>query len=106
MPAIEQAVNIPLLHVAQATADAVKKQGMDTVGLLGTHFTMIDGFYTDFMGTQGVKTLVPTTAEQDEIHRIIFDELCKNKILPESARYFCDVISRLNQAGAAGIILA
>ena len=105
LPAIEQAVNIPLLHVAQATADAVKKQGMDTVGLLGTHFTMSDGFYTDFMETQGVKTIVPTTAEQDEIHRIIFDELCKNQILPESVRYFCDVISRLKQAGAAGIIL-
>ena len=54
LPAIEQAVNIPLLHVAQSTADAVKKQGMDTVGLLGTRFTMSDGFYTDFMETQGV----------------------------------------------------
>lgn len=105
LPAIEQAVNIPLLHVAQATADAVKKQGMDTVGLLGTRFTMSDGFYTDFMETQGVKTIVPTAAEQDEIHRIIFDELCKNQILPESVRYFCDVINRLKQAGAAGIIL-
>lgn len=104
-PAIEQAVNIPLLHVAQATADAVKKQGMDTVGLLGTRFTMSDSFYTDFMETQGVKTIVPTAAEQNEIHRIIFDELCKNQILPESACYFCDVINRLKQAGAAGIIL-
>ena len=66
---------------------------------------MSDGFYTDFMETQGVKTIVPTAAEQDEIHRIIFDELCKNQILPESVRYFCDVISRLKQAGAAGIIL-
>ena len=75
MPAIEQAVNIPLLHMAQTTADALKKQGMDTVGLLGMRFTMSDGFYTDFMATLGVKTIVPTDAEQDEIHRIIFDEL-------------------------------
>jgi len=75
LPAIEQAVNIPLLHMAQATADALKKQGMDTVGLLGMRFTMSDGFYTDFMETQGVKTIVPTDAEQDEIHRIILDEL-------------------------------
>ena len=66
-----QAVNIPLLHVAQATADAVKKQGMDTVGLLGTRFTLSIGFYTDFMGTQGVKTIVPTAAEQDEIHTLV-----------------------------------
>jgi aspartate racemase len=105
LPAIKQAVNIPLLYVAQATTDAVKKQGMDMVGLLGTRFTMSDGFYTDFMGTQGVKTIVSTDADQDEIHRIIFDELYKNQILPGSALYFCDVISRLKQAGAAGIIL-
>ena len=61
--------------MAQATADALKKQGMDTVGLLGMRFTMSDGFYTDFMETQGVKTIVPPDAEQDEIHRIILDEL-------------------------------
>ena len=61
--------------MAQTTADALKKQGMDTVGLLGMRFTMSDGFYTDFMETQGVKTIVPTDAEQDEIHRIILDEL-------------------------------
>ena len=105
LPAIEQAVNIPLLHVAQSTADAVKKQGMDTVGLLGTRFTMSDGFYTERMAAQGVQTLVPGGAEQDEIHRIIFEELCLNQIKSESAAYFHNAIGRLKDAGAQGVIL-
>ena len=81
-PAIEQAAGIPLLHVVDATAAAIKRQGLSAVGLLGTRFTMSDGFYTERMGSQGVKTIAPTAAEQDEIHRIIFDELCLNRIRP------------------------
>ena len=104
-PAIEAAVKIPLLHIVDATAAAVKRQGLDTVGLLGTRFTMSDGFYTERMAAQGVQTLVPDGAEQDEIHRIIFEELCLNRIRPESARYFYDVIGRLKNEGAQGVIL-
>lgn len=104
-PAIEQAAGIPLLHVVDATAAAIKRQGLSAVGLLGTRFTMSDGFYTERMGSQGVKTITPTAAEQDEIHRIIFDELCLNRIRPESARYFYDVIGRLKNEGAQGVIL-
>ena len=104
-PAIEQAADIPLLHVAQATADALKKQGMDKVALLGTRFTMSDGFYTEFMEQQGIRTTVPNTEEQDDIHRIIFEELCIGRILPESARRFCDIIGRLKNQGAQGVIL-
>ena len=96
-PAIEQAAGIP--------AAAIKRQGLSAVGLLGTRFTMSDGFYTERMGSQGVKTIVPTADEQDEIHRIIFDELCLNRIRPESARYFYDVIGRLKNEGAQGVIL-
>ena len=104
-PAIEQAAGIPLLHVVDATAAAIKRQGLSAVGLLGTRFTMSDGFYTERMGSQGVQTITPTAAEQDEIHRIIFDELCLNRIRPESARYFYDVIGRLKNEGAQGVIL-
>ncbi|MDO4878606.1 MAG: aspartate/glutamate racemase family protein [Neisseria sp.] len=104
-PAIVQAADIPLLHVVDATAAAVKRQGLSAVGLLGTRFTMSDGFYTESMVSQGVRTVVPSAAEQDEIHRIIFDELCKNRILPESARYFYEVIRRLQGQGAQGVIL-
>ena len=104
-PAIEQAAGIPLLHVVDATAAAIKRQGLSAVGLLGTRFTMSDGFYTERMGSQGVQTITPTAAEQDEIHRIIFDELCLNRIRSESARYFYDVIGRLKNEGAQGVIL-
>lgn len=104
-PAIEQAAGIPLLHVVDATAAAIKRQGLSAVGLLGTRFTMSDGFYTERMVSQGVQTIAPTAAEQDEIHRIIFDELCLNRIRPESARYFYDVIGRLKNEGAQGVIL-
>ena len=104
-PAIEQAAGIPLLHVVDATAAAIKRQGLSAVGLLGTRFTMSDGFYTERMSSQGVQTITPTAAEQDEIHRIIFDELCLNRIRPESARYCYDVIGRLKKEGAQGVIL-
>ena len=104
-PAIEQAAGIPLLHVVDATAAAIKRQGLSAVSLLGTRFTMSDGFYTERMGSQGVQTITPTADEQDEIHRIIFDELCLNRIRPESARYFYDVIGRLKNEGAQGVIL-
>ena len=93
------------LHVVDATAAAIKRQGLSAVGLLGTRFTMSDGFYTERMGLQGVQTIAPTAVEQDEIHRIIFDELCLNRIRPESARYFYNVIGRLKNEGAQGVIL-
>ena len=104
-PAIERAVRIPLLHIVDATAAAIKQQGLHTVGLLGTRFTMSDGFYTERMATQGVHTIVPSETEQDEIHRIIFEELCRNQIQAASAQYFQNVIGSLKTQGAQGIIL-
>lgn len=104
-PEIERSVGIPLLHVVDATAAAVKKCGLDKVGLLGTRFTMSDGFYTQRMTGQGISVCVPSENEQQEIHRIIFEELCLNRILPQSARYFQEVIGRLKTAGAQGVIL-
>ena len=104
-PAIEQAVSIPLLHIVDATAEAIKQQGLHTVGLLGTRFTMSDGFYTERMAAQGVNTIVPSEAEQNEIHRIIFEELCRNQIQAASAHYFQNVIGSLKTQGAQGVIL-
>ena len=104
-PAIERAVRIPLLHIVDATAEAIKQQGLHTVGLLGTRFTMSDGFYTERMATQGVHTIVPSEAEQNEIPRIIFEELCVNKIQAASAQYFQNVIGSLKTQGAQGVIL-
>ena len=102
---IAAAISVPFLHILDAVAQAARAQGSTTVGLLGTRFTMSDGFYTERMAAQGVNTIVPNEAEQNEIHRIIFEELCVNKIQAASAQYFQNVIGSLKTQGAQGIIL-
>lgn len=102
---IEQAVGIPLLHVVDATAAAVKAKGLSRVGLLGTRFTMSDGFYSERMAKQGVEIRMPSENEQAEIHRIIFEELCLNKIQAGSKAYYQQVVRRLQEQGAEGVIL-
>lgn len=102
---IEQAVRIPLLHVVDATAAAVRAKGLSRVGLLGTRFTMSDGFYSERMAKQGVEIRVPSENEQAEIHRIIFEELCLNKIQAGSKAYYQQVVRRLQEQGAEGVIL-
>ena len=102
---IQAAVNIPLLHVVDATAAAVKAVGLQKVGLLGTRFTMSDGFYTERMNKLGVETVVPSESEQNEIHRIIFEELCIGDIRAESRAYYQRVMAELQQQGAEGMIL-
>lgn len=104
-PAIESAADVPLLHVVDATASAIKVQGLQTVGLLGTTFTMSDGFYTDRMAAQGVQTIVPAEPEQAQINRIIFEQLCLGRVEPESVQYFQRVIADLKERGVQGVIL-
>ena len=102
---IQAAVQVPLLHLVDATAEAVKAQGLATVGLLGTQFTMSDGFYSRRMQQQGVRTLVPSETQQAEIHRVIFDELCLGRFEAEAKAYYLDVIEDLRTQGAEGVIL-
>ncbi|QEY24209.1 aspartate/glutamate racemase family protein [Neisseria animalis] len=102
---IESAVGIPLIHVVDSTAVAVKQQGLAKVGLLGTKFTMSDGFYSERMAQAGIGTLMPSAKEQNEIHRIIFEELCRNRIEHASRDYYYRAIEALKQAGAEGVVL-
>lgn len=102
---IEQAVRIPLLHVVDATAAEVKAKGLSRVGLLGTCFTMSDGFYSERMAERGVEMMRPSENEQAEIHRIIFEELCLNRIRADSKAYYQQVVRRLREQGAEGVIL-
>lgn len=104
-PAIEAAVSIPLLHVVDTTAAAIRAQGLDTVALLGTRFTMSDGFYRERMQRLGIATLVPTPEEQDAVHRIIFDELCLGHIESAAKARYLDIIAGLQAQGAQGVIL-
>lgn len=102
---IQAAVQVPLLHLVDATAEAVKAQGLATVGLLGTQFTMSDGFYSRRMQRQGVCTLVPSETQRAEIHRVIFNELCLGRFEAEAKAYYLNVIEDLRAQGAEGVIL-
>ena len=78
---------------------------MQQVALLGTRFTMSDGFYSERMQQLGVHTLIPNDQQQSEIHRVIFEELCRNRFTAEAKQYYLDVIADLQQQGAQGVIL-
>lgn len=105
-PEIEAAVKLPLMHVADATAAAVKARGLRTVALLGTRFTMEKDFYRMRLEQRyGLRVMIPDEPERAAIHRIIFEELCKGVVRPESRQAFFRVIARLAATGAAGAIL-
>ena len=105
-PSIEAAISIPLLHIADATADAIKASGLSTVGLLGTRFTMTEEFYRGRLtGRHGIEVLVPDETEREVIDRVIFDELCMGKILDESRERYRDIMHTLATRGAQAIVL-
>lgn len=102
---VAAAVDIPLVHLADATADAVRRAGHDVVGLLGTAFTMEQGFYRDRLATHGLTVLVPGDADRATVHRVIYDELCLGVVSEQSRAAYVAVIERLAAAGAQGVIL-
>lgn len=104
-PAVAAAVQIPLLHLVDATAAAIRAQGLSRVGLLGTAFTMQDGFYAERMAEHGIHTLLPAPEQQADIHRIIFEELCTGRIEAASKNFYLEAIRTLQAQGAEGIIL-
>jgi aspartate racemase len=104
-PAIEAAVAIPLLHIADATARAVRAAGVSRVGLLGTRFTMEEDFYRERLAAHGIETLVPPAAQRDEVHRVIYDELCQGRIEPASREAYRCIMAGLVAAGAQGLVL-
>ncbi len=105
-PAIEAAAGIPLLHIADPTADAVKAAGCTTVGLLGTRFTMEQAFYKDRLRERhGLRVLVPGEAERAEVHRVIYDELCLGRIDAGSRESYRRVMAGLVAQGAQAIVL-
>jgi len=103
-PQIEAAAGIPVLHIADPTADAAIAAGVDTLGLLGTRFTMEKSFYTDRLEQRGLTAIVPDAADRDTVHRIIYDELVLGVVREESRQQYRAVIQRLIDRGADGII--
>lgn len=104
--AIETAVRIPLLHIADPTAAAIKSAGFSRVGLLATRFTMEEAFYTDRLRDRhGLCVLVPDAADRERVHRVIYDELCLGQVLAASRSEYRRIIAQLVGQGAQAVIL-
>ncbi|KQV04708.1 MULTISPECIES: aspartate/glutamate racemase family protein [unclassified Kitasatospora] len=102
---VAAAVDVPLLHLADATALAVRSAGLTRVGLLGTAFTMEQSFYRDRLASHGLEVLTPDAPGRALVHRVIYDELCLGVIREESRAAYRSVIGELVAQGAEGIIL-
>lgn len=104
-PEIEQAIDIPLLHIADATAKVLNRDGIHRVGLLGTRFTMEQAFYRDRLKEAGIEVITPEEAQRDEIHRVIYEELCRGEIDPVSREAYLETVTSLSERGAQAVIL-
>jgi aspartate racemase len=105
-PQIEEGIGIPLLHIADATADEIKAAGVQTVGLLGTKFTMEHDFYRGRLEqNHGLEVVVPDAAGRDVVHRVIYEELCLGSVREDSREEYRRIIGDLVARGAEAIIL-
>ena len=102
---IQAATNLPIIHIADVTAAAIKQQGFTKVALLGTQFTMTQDFYKQRLIDAGLQVLIPETDARAEVHRIIYEELCQGQLLASSRQYYQQVIQDLANKGAEGVIL-
>jgi len=103
---IEASVGVPLFHIADPTALKIREAGYSKVGLLGTRFTMEEGFYIDrLQDRHGLQVLVPKEKDRELVHRVIYEELCLGKVLPQSRAEYRRVIADLKGQGAQAIIL-
>lgn len=103
---VEAAVNIPLIHITDATARKVQAKRIKRLGLLGTAFTMEEDFYKGrLMERFGLEVIVPEAPERQVVHRVIYEELCQGKVLSDSKARYTEIINELAGRGAEGIIL-
>jgi aspartate racemase len=102
---LQLAVDMPLLHIADATAEAARTLGLGSVGLLGTAFTMEQDFYVGRLRSHGLEVLVPSGDDRALVHRVIYEELCLGQVLGESRREYRRIIAGLVERGAQGVIL-
>ena len=105
-PEIEACVSIPLLHIADATAEQLQADGVRRVGLLGTAFTMEQEFYKGRLSENfGIEVIVPDSEQRKIVHKVIYSELCQGRINHHSREQYLDIIEQLQQQGAEAIIL-
>jgi aspartate racemase len=103
---LQNAIKIPMLNIADATAEKIKMEGIDRVALLGTRFTMEENFYKGrLVDNYGLEVMIPAPDQMDTVHRIIYDELCAGIIKPDSKQKYAAIIQDLVARGAGGVIL-
>ena len=100
-----EGVGIPMLHIADATAEAIKREGLRSPGLMATAFTMEQTFYTDRLTAAGLTPIIPNDGDRAEVHRIIYEELCKDITTKESEAAYVAIAERLVEDGADSLIL-
>jgi len=102
---VQNRVGIPMLHLIETLSDEITKRKVETVGLLGTRFTMGDGFYSRKLSEAGIAVVVPDPEEQEFVHRIIEEELVVGKLIDSSRKKFLEIIDHLQSRGAEGVVL-
>ncbi len=102
---VQRSINIPLLHIVDATAEKIKKQGLQKIGLLGTKFTMEEDFYKGKLTKYGLEVIIPEEKERQVVHDIIYKELVIGEIKEKSKAVFIEIIGQLKTRGAQGVIL-
>jgi aspartate racemase len=102
--AVEAAIDIPLLHLADATAERIRAAGISRIGLLGTRFTMEQDFYRGRLARHGIEVLVPDEADRALVHQVIYEELCVGEVRDASREAYLRIIDGLAAAGAEGVI--
>ena len=105
VPQIKEKIHIPILHIAEATAEALKEAGITKVGLLGTKYTMTQDFYKEKLIAAGIEVVIPDSAGVETVNDVIYNELCLGIIKADSRKKFLEVIAQLAETGAQGVIL-
>ena len=104
-PQIREKIRIPILHIAEATAEALLEKGITKVGLLGTKYTMTQEFYKNKLTEAGIAVVIPDAEGVERVNDVIYGELCLGKIRKESRAAFLEIIEQLAAEGAQGVIL-
>ena len=102
---VQSYVKVPLIHIAQVTADALKRENITKVGLLGTKYTMEQDFYKGKLAENGIEVIIPEAKDIDTVNSIIFNELCVGEIKNESRKKYLEIIDEMTAKGAQGVIL-
>ena len=102
---VSAVINIPLIHIAEATATAISKRSLKTVALLGTKYTMMMDFYKDKLAEQGINTIIPSATDIEYINNSIYTEFDNGVFLSETKQQYLRIIDRLKGQGAEGVIL-